>query len=198
MGFFDRLPAEPEPVEPPPPPRPPWLKPEDTLPGVAPVSLVLAHNGDAAVTISGLLAYPSGFEFSVSAILHQQDRSGRIFGVTAHPRARFPGAELPPEFLRIGIEFSDGTSVANVGAHAAPRSEGLPTSPILIADGGGGGGRRYDQRFWVWPLPPAGPTTFYCLWPAYGIDESSATLAAQPIIDAAGQSRPLWPEDPGN
>ncbi len=81
--------------------------------------------------------------------------------VAGHPRARFPGAEPPPEFLRIGIQFSDGSSVANVGGHAVPRSDALPASPILIADGGGGGGRRYDQRFWVWPLPPTDHARHY-------------------------------------
>lgn len=142
--------------------------------------------------------HATGFEFTVSAILHRHDQSGRIFGVTAHPRARFSGAELPPEFLRLGTQFSDGTSVANVGGRAVPRSEGLPDNPILAADGGRGGGRRYDQRFWVWPLPPAGLTTFYCLWPAYGIDESSATIDAELIIDAAAQSRLLWSDDTGS
>ncbi len=83
MGFFDRLAAEPEPVETPPPPQPRWLKPEDVLPGAAPVSLVLAHSTDAAVTISGVLAYPTGFEFTASAILPRNDQTGRIFGVRA-------------------------------------------------------------------------------------------------------------------
>jgi hypothetical protein len=60
---------------------------------------------------------------------------------------------------------------------------------------GGGSPRSSLSRWWVWPLPPAGPLEFVCEWPLLGIPESRAGLDAQSILDAAGQSIRLWPED---
>ena len=66
---------------------------------------------------------------------------------------------------------------------------------MLFPDGGGGGGRRYDMRYWVWPLPPPGPVAFVCEWPAFGIPESRAELDARLILDAAARAVESWPED---
>src|SRR2546430_3515945 len=76
-----------------------------------------------------------------------------------------------------------------------PPPDAEPTGPVLFPDGGGGGGRRYDMRYWVWPLPPPGPVAFVCEWPAFGIPESRAELDARPILDAAARALGLWPED---
>jgi hypothetical protein len=65
----------------------------------------------------------------------------------------------------------------------------------LMQDGGGGGGRRYDMTYWVWPLPPAGPVTFVCEWPAQAITESRADIDAQLIRGAAEHAVPFWTGD---
>jgi hypothetical protein len=41
------------------------------LPGVVARELLLARTDDAAVAVTGLLAYPAGFEFTLSAVLRQ-------------------------------------------------------------------------------------------------------------------------------
>jgi hypothetical protein len=51
------------------------------------------------------------------------------------------------------------------------------------------------MRYWIWPLPPAGPVTFVCQWPALGIPESRADVDAELILDAAARAVQLWPED---
>ena len=54
---------------------------------------------------------------------------------------------------------------------------------------------RVYRNWWAWPLPPAGPIEFVCEWPVFGVPETRATLDAQLILDAAGRSTQLWPED---
>ncbi len=57
-----------------------------------------------------------------------------------------------------------------------------------MQDGGGGGGRRYDMGYWVWPLPPPGPVTFVCEWPAYGIPENHVVVEGALFLAAAGRA----------
>lgn len=197
MGFFDSLPPMPAPEpEPPSPPRPAWMKPEAALAGVVAEEFLLARTDDAAVAITGLLAYPTGFEFAVSAVLRQEDRRGWVFDPMLHHRLGHGGDEpLPAEFLRLGVQFSDGRVAANLDERVFPWPESEPTGPVLLQDGGGGGGRRWDMNYWVWPLPPAGPLTFVCEWPAHAIPESRAEVDAQLILDAAARAVQLWPEE---
>jgi hypothetical protein len=77
---------------------------------------------------------------------------------------------LPAEFLRLGVQFADGS----VATH-------LDRSPF----------RRPD----AWPLPPPGPVGFICQWPAQGIAESRVEIDARLILAAAARAVDLWTED---
>lgn len=80
MGFFDRLPPEPTPEPEPPQPRPPrWMRPEAVVPGVVADELLLAHSDTVAVAIIGLRGYPTGFDFTLCAVLRREERYGRLF-----------------------------------------------------------------------------------------------------------------------
>jgi hypothetical protein len=195
MGFFDQLPPEPPELEVATPPRPVWMKPQAELPGGVVAELLLVHSDDVAVAVNGLRAFRTGFEFALSIVLRREDRHHRVFDPMVQHHRR-PGEELAPEFLRFGLQFADGGVASNLGRHPFGRAETEPTGPILLQNGGGGGGRCYDTRFWAWPLPPAGPLVFVCQWPALGIEESRAEIDARLILDAAGRSRQLWPEEP--
>jgi hypothetical protein len=194
MNFFDRF-APPEPPEPEPeaPPMPSWAKPEAMLGGTVAAEFVLARGRDAVVGLSGLTAFPNGFSFSLTAVLRQEDRRGRALHDAFH--RDFLDDEPPaPAFLRLGVQFADGSVASNLGGHPYLSPTADPTGPLLMQEGGGGGGRRYDLGFWVWPLPPPGPVTFVCEWPAHGIGESRADVDAQLIRDAAARAIPLWPD----
>lgn len=198
MGFFDRLPPVPPPEpEPPRPPRPAWMKPEAALAGVVAEDLLLARTDQAAIAITGLLAYRTGFEFVLSAVLRREDRRGRIFGPGAHHywSGRDNDEPLPAEFLRFGLQFADGSVATNLDRRPFVPPDSQPAGPVLLADGGGGGSRRYDMRYWVWPLPPPGRVAFVCEWPVYTIPESRADIDAQLIMDAAARAIQLWPDD---
>jgi hypothetical protein len=59
----------------------------------------------------------------------------------------------------------------------------------------------YALRWVLWPVPPPGPFTVVCAWPARGIPESSVVLdgdaiaAASEASAAAARERPAEPED---
>jgi hypothetical protein len=113
MSFFDRLPSVPLPE--PEPPRPAWMKPEAALAGVVAEELLLAHTDDAAIAVTGLLAYRTGFGFLLSAVLRREDRRGHMFepGLQHWP-GRHDEEPPPAEFLRLGVQFADGGVVTNL------------------------------------------------------------------------------------
>ncbi|MEV6305432.1 hypothetical protein AB0M02_38880 [Actinoplanes sp. NPDC051861] len=206
MNFFDRFPPPRTPEPAPAHTRPRWMKPETTLGAAVPAEVLLARSETTAVGLGGIIAYPNGFCLTLTMLMREEDRRGRLFHLAFHPELldeESPG----PEFLRLGVQFADGSAAANFGDHPFDSPSGFPsdfpsdfpeeerTGPILTRDGGGGGGRRYDMSYWVWPLPPAGPVTFVCQWPAHGITEATAEVDGQLIRDAAARAVELWPTE---
>jgi len=49
----------------------------------------------------------------------------------------------------------------------------------------------------MWPLPPPGPLSFVCEWPAAGIPLSRAQIDGQSIIDAAPRAQTIFPDQVG-
>jgi hypothetical protein len=110
--------------------------------------------------------------------------------------ARTAKRELPPDLLRFGVEFADGGRATSLDLYVLSPHDpaGAPKPPVLWPCGGGGGGGRWGHDVWVWPLPPAGPLTFACEWPALGIPFSRAVIDAGRIHDAACRAHLLWPD----
>lgn len=192
MGFFEGRPLPPPEPEPARRRRPAWEKPEAMLAGVAPGELLLARSDDAGIAVSGFRAYPSGFEVTLTVFLREDDRHGTFFWRLHEPQS---DDGIADEFLRFGVMFADGTSATNLGGRHFPRPDVEPERPLLQQQNGGGGGRRIDVTYWVWPLPPPGPVTFFCEWPARSVPESRAEIDTQPILDAATRAIQVFPED---
>jgi hypothetical protein len=191
MSFFDDLPAvESEPAR----VHHPWDPPEAEFPvAVASGPLMLGRTDRAAVAITGISAYSAGFEIFVTA----RFRPGP--GESGH-RGRKPGGPEPVvsrRSFRLGLQLADGTKVIGQHGGPGPNGDAEPDGPILRAFLGGGGPRSGFWRWWAWPLPPAGPMEFVCEWPGREIPETRAGLDAQLILDAAGRSIRLWPEEEG-
>ena len=70
-----------------------------------------------------------------------------------------------------------------------------PAGPVMHPRGGGGGGGRWSHTLWVWPLPPPGPLTLVCEWPAMGIAVTRSELDAKPILDAAARAQVIFSDD---
>jgi hypothetical protein len=173
------------------------------LGAAAPLRLLLARTDDVVIAITDATAYPSGFEFTL--VVRSRARSYSPYddpfelrhpGLWRHAR---PGDEIPPELLRFGIEFSDGSKATNLSG--MPRFDTLedepPEGPVLVEHAGGGGGGEWESSYWVWPLPPEGPLAFVCEWPAKGIPLTREEIDAALVLGAAPRAEKLWDDGGG-
>lgn len=148
----------------------------------------------AVLVLGHVDAYPTGVEFTID--LHVHPSHGHLGGTPwelHRPTVwhRGGGAGLPDEFLRLGIEFADGSSWTNVDERY-PDFDEEPTAPVVISRGGGGDRDRWTMQYWMWPLPPAGELTVHAAWPAFDVDEVSVTLDATEIREAAERADAVW------
>ncbi len=213
MSFFE------PPPRPPPRPEPPelpqrrawWGAPENELGGPVPLRLVLARTDRVVIAVLGAVAFSAGIEFTLAVRrrlaatataedidqFYEGDPFHPPFG---HPRMRMRRLpELPEDVLRFGVQFSTGQKATTTGGirpwDCSEEDEGErePEGPILMEQGGSGGGGHYDQDFWLWPLPPAGPFTFVVEWPSEQIELTRQEVDAALFLDASTQSERLWP-----
>jgi hypothetical protein len=119
-------------------------------------------------------------------------RSGTIrsTGVTGR------GSQSAGDALRLGVLYADGRRTATPAGHWQPDDKADPGRLMLQHGGGGGDARRWDGRFWLYPLPPEGPVTFVASWHEYGVAETRAELDGSAIREAAGHAVILSPEEP--
>jgi hypothetical protein len=148
------------------------------VPGVVPVALVVARTDTHAVLVDGLLVYPTGFDFDL----------------VVRRRPGFPRDHPDPRVwheLRLEIRFADGRRADN-GPIPWPRpdDDDHPPEPPLLYQSviGPDGG-----HVWLWGLPPPGPLTFACQWPAEQIPPSQAVVDAELVLEAAARAQTLWP-----
>lgn len=194
-----------------PPPRPPeppqqrwrqpvWLGPPDNaMGGVVALELLAAHSEKAAVWIEAATAYPSGVEFEIEVRWRPEVFEIVQRGAPWHYQPSLE-SELPDALFRAGFELADGSKVTTLAtglsAPAPVAIEGQvdqePGGPVLMPRGGSGGGQSWSHGLWLWPLPPEGPLTFVCEWPALGIALARAEIETARIHDAAGRSKTLW------
>jgi hypothetical protein len=180
-----------------PPPRPalhrrvprPWDPPESEFPAIVPIdTLPFAASEQAAIAITGITAYTTGFEIFMA----RRIRPG-IPGLDEDPTpemlSRSRADPLAAPFF--SLLLSDGTKVIS----GTSRGESEPIGPILRSNGGGGSTHSQFFRWWAWPLPPKGPLEFICQWPMHEVTETRVGIDAQLILDAAQRSIRLWPED---
>ncbi|MBB2899222.1 hypothetical protein FHR75_000010 [Kineococcus radiotolerans] len=131
-------------------------RPDDVLPGVVPLELVLGGSQNAVVLLTGIRAFPTGLAMSlgvrVRGRVRRPDLNAEVFGSPcAHAMA--PNRQMGR--LKWGFELSDGRRTTNVDpsqweeqpnqdhhrSHAADDHLWQPDRPVLNGGGGGGGGR---------------------------------------------------------
>lgn len=208
-SFFPDPPLRPDREEPVDEPQQPvWLcAPADMVPGVVPVELVLGRSENAVVLLTGIRAFPTGLDMTLSVRLRGTVRRGDLGSeVYDGPYAHDRDAGWHASRLKWGIEFADGRRVTNIdmppcaeephaGRWPAPAELGSrePDHPVLQGGGGSGGERSVDRSYWLWPLPPPGQLRLVCQWLAQDIAETVQDLDAQPFLEAAGRAHPIWP-----
>jgi hypothetical protein len=162
--------------------------------------LLLARSERAAVYVAYIDAYPEGFELEIRAstsvaydeLRREGDDSGPdVFGRHG-PMVEEKRDAIPPQLLRIGVQFADGRTATNIGGHDRPVG-----GPVLWPLTGGGSGRagesRFHQGYWISPLPPSGTVAVVCEWPAVDIPLSRQEVDAQSVLDAADRAREMFP-----
>jgi DNA-binding transcriptional LysR family regulator len=153
------------------------------IPGMVPVALLVARTDTHAVLIDNLLVYPTGFDFDLAV----RRRPGR-------PRDHRHRWHLWDDELRLEVRFADGQT-ASTHPRSWPRTFETepPDPPFLYYHGGGGSERGWHSGHWLWGLPPPGPLTFVCQWPANQLATSEVEIDASLVLDAADRAVPVWP-----
>jgi hypothetical protein len=167
-------------------------EPDNEVPAPVPFTAVLGRTYDVAVCIAGMHAYTTGLSFRLAVRLRQMPTGlhHRIFEMVS---GHGPGTPAEDRLL-LGVEYADGRTASNIaGVDWFARDELSDDQLVLAPGGGGGGGLSYDQRFWLSPLPPPGPVTLVCAWPALGLAEAAAEVEGQTLLDAAARALVLWP-----
>ena len=200
MSRFFEPPPDPWPEQAAPANPPPWTgRPQGPPLGVVVSDLLLARSDQAAIYVEYLDAYPDGFELAVrastSVAYHELAREGDRFGPDAFgrnwPRVGERRDVLPPQVLRVGVQFADGRVATSIAGHDRPI--GGPVMHPLGGDGRGGSGeRRFRQGYWISPLPPPGPVAVLCEWPAVEIPMVREEIDARLILDAAEKARAMF------
>ena len=174
--------------------------PENEFPTGVGLTALLGRTGDAAVGITQIEAFSTGFRFTLAVRLRQPRpdlaRGGLFMLIGGHSR---PGFEVPlRDRLLLGIEYANGDRASTLQDMRISRPDAVADEQrlVLAQQGGGGGDRSVDQTYWVSPLPAEGPVTFVMAWPAFGMPESRTVLDGTAIRAAGGHSHLLWPPQP--
>lgn len=190
MSFFESIP------EPPPPFEgaglPARMRPDGVIPGSAPADLLLIRIDKVAVAVSGVRAYPNGFEFTVHARLRHDSWQWGIGPLD--PLADMRTRLAPEKALRLGVLYADGRRAAT-RHQPVMGDEADGEHLVLLEVGSSGTERQWDGDFWVHPLPPDGPVTFVASWLLYDVAETRAELDGSAIRRAAGRAAILWPDE---
>lgn len=183
------LPLPPERPGRPPSPRPGYGPPDGVLGEPVGGRQILARTDSVVVAVDRVVAYPTGFELGIT--VRMPGGSGqRSFDGTRQREWRGASA-FPGESLRVVVVFADDrrSTAENFGRG----SDAEPVGIRLVPMHGSGTDTRFDQRFWVEPLPPAGPLGVVVEWERRGIPETRVDLDAGAIVDAAARAEALWP-----
>lgn len=176
---------------------PDWAGPPDNyVPGVVALELLLVKTEQLAVWIADAEVYPTGLVLRV--VLNGREPAR-------------PGVETGEGSWRFGVQFSDGRkaqtyglgalarhgtgAVRTAGATAVRLGAAPPEGPVLRARGGGGSRSNWHQDHWLWPLPPPGDLVIACEWSNVGLALTTLTTSADAIRDAAERAQELWPAD---
>lgn len=167
--------------------------PRNVLPGVVPVEAVLARTDDVVVSVASLHVYPTGLTFELVVLARTPERGHGPLGGPLGLSWTGVGPGAPPDGLRLGVAFPDGRRATTLDERWPDDG---PDDVVRIRPQGGGGSDTFHHvGIWVTPLPPAGPLTFVCEWPAQGIPETRFVVDGADFAAAAGRALTVFSEE---
>jgi hypothetical protein len=155
-----------------------------------PLGETIARNDKAVIGVAGGLVYTTGFELRFYVFTPEP-----VPDLEPFDRQALEEGELPPEFLRVGLEYSDGSKLMNTNPRRLPgEDEGdVDSGPTMRPQRGTGWYREWHHDFWCWPLPPSGPLQLICEWPQMEIPLTRREVDAQLILDASARAEEIFP-----
>ncbi len=186
MGFFESLPPpRPRCVH---PPLPPWIFPPANVIGTfVPTRAVFVRSESLLVLADRFVAYPNGVDFSVVI-----QRNKRVPGEFRFPdRWRWHNPADRSDDLAVGVVFSDGARASSLVGPTLGEQVQAPVVSTYRAGGGHGG---WEQRCWLWPLPPDGPLHIAVRWTAAHLAETWGEVDGGAIASAGRGASVLWDE----
>jgi hypothetical protein len=166
--------------------------PDNELPGVVPVSRVLARTDDLVVALVDALVYSTGIQLQL--VVSQRGRSHLDLFQEVNGRGR-AGRRSPSMLL--GVAYPDGRTATNVSGRWDPFGRDPDDeSPILVSRSGGGDDRSVEQSYWLWPVPSPGDLTVVCAWPDRQIAETRTVIPAEALARAHSATQQLWSWEP--
>lgn len=172
------------------PPSPPSTEvdgpPDGVIGATLAMTTVLARGEAVVVALDSVVAYPTGVELGVTVRRKGEPEFGS-FDAT-RPRMWSGVSAFPGESLRVTVVFADGRQAVSQNFGDMPDASGAH----LIALTGTATQCRFDQRFWLTPLPPPGALGLVVAWPARDIPETRVDISADAIREAAGRTIEVW------
>ncbi len=164
----------------------PWAPPSHAIGVVVPLGVDVFRGQDVVIRATHALVYRRGLEVHVSTWVR--------------PGARRPPGrhDWPHQDPRVGVRLADGTRVGH-----DPRLEGHPADSDLpylwMLTSGSGGSLRFDQAWWLHPLPAGDHLEVVAAWEPMGVPESAARFELAALRRAADAEEVLWdpPPPPG-
>lgn len=178
--------------------RIPPERPDNEIGWGLPVSVVLARTQDAAVAVTHITAFTTGVAFNLAVRLRVAPdglRRGGLYELISPYGPPGMDVDLDRRLL-FGVEYADGRTATNLSSSRWPPKDQDDGRPVLMPNGGGGGEFSVDNQFWLSPVPPDGPFTFVCSWPALGIDETRHVIEHADLATASTRATTLWAKQP--
>ena len=176
-----------------------WVtEPSRVVPVTVAWNKVLIETADVIAFVPALRVYPSGFRFTITALLRPMasEQSGRGFAADGARGPHAPEAEnRTGRGLRVGIKFADGRRAAlERNAIHFPAGTGHEAGPFI-----GSGRWTSDDGIFEWEInvvgiPKDGPVEFYYRWLALDVPESVTRIDGDALRSAAARAVVLWPQ----
>ena len=171
------------------------------VPATVAWNTVLIDTGDVLAYVPALRVYPSGFRFTVTALLRPtaSEQVARDFAdggvISFGPRVAVAEEQIV-RGLRVGVEFADGRrAVLDRNRMRTPRRAGGDTLPII-----GNGRWSSDDGIFEWEvhvigIPEEGPVRLYHQWLALDVAEASTEIDGDALRSASARAVELWPPE---